>query len=53
VPAAQISFDDGKRFPADGSNMTPTMLEVAEDGPARGAATILLMHHERATLAGA
>jgi len=50
VPAAEISFDD-ERFRADGSNLTPTMLEVAEMARAKGRDD-LLSHHERATLPG-
>jgi len=50
VPAAQISFDD-ERFRADGSNMTPTVLEVAEMARQKGRDD-LLVHHERATLPG-
>mgnify|MGYP003626763723 CR=1 FL=1 len=48
VPAAEISFDD-ERFRAEGSNLTPTMLEVAERARAKGRDD-LLTHHERATL---
>ncbi|WP_299150280.1 xanthine dehydrogenase family protein molybdopterin-binding subunit [uncultured Tateyamaria sp.] len=44
VPAAEITFDD-ERFRAEGSNMTPTMLEVAE--MARGKGRDDLMVHER------
>ena len=44
VPASEISFDD-ERFRADGSNMTPTMLEVAE--MARDKDRADLMVHER------
>lgn len=50
VPAAEISFDD-ERFRADGSNLTPTMLEVAEMAREKGRDD-LLSHHERATLPG-
>ncbi|WP_372988981.1 xanthine dehydrogenase family protein molybdopterin-binding subunit [Sulfitobacter sp.] len=50
VPASQISFDD-ERFRADGSNMTPTMLEVADLAREKGRDD-LLVHHERATLPG-
>lgn len=48
VPAAEISFDD-ERFRADGSNLTPTMLDVAEMAREKGRDD-LLSHHERATL---
>ena len=48
VPAAEISFDD-ERFRAEGSNLTPTMLEVAEMAREKGRDD-LLTHHERATL---
>lgn len=48
VPAAEITFDD-ERFRADGSNLTPTMLEVAEMAREKGRDD-LLTHHERATL---
>jgi Aerobic-type carbon monoxide dehydrogenase, large subunit CoxL/CutL homologs len=48
VAASEISFDD-ERFRAEGSNMTPTMLEVAEMARAKGRDD-LLTHHERATL---
>ena len=48
VPAAEISFDD-ERFRAEGSNLTPTMLEVADMARAQGRDD-LLTHHERATL---
>ncbi|MFK7837064.1 MAG: xanthine dehydrogenase family protein molybdopterin-binding subunit [Sulfitobacter sp.] len=48
VPAAEISFDD-ERFRAEGSNLTPTMLEVAEMAREKGRDD-LLSHHERATL---
>lgn len=48
VPASEISFDD-ERFRAEGSNMTPTMLEVAEMARDKGRDD-LLTHHERATL---
>ncbi len=50
VPASEISFDD-ERFRADGSNMTPTMLEVAQMARDKGRDD-LLVHHERATLPG-
>ncbi len=48
VPASEISFDD-ERFRSDGSNLTPTMLEVAEMARDKGRDD-LLSHHERATL---
>ncbi len=48
VRATEISFDD-ERFRADGSNLTPTMLEVAEMAREKGRDD-LLSHHERATL---
>ncbi|MCZ4256932.1 xanthine dehydrogenase family protein molybdopterin-binding subunit [Sulfitobacter sp. G21635-S1] len=48
VAASEINFDD-ERFRAEGSNMTPTMLEVAEMARAKGRDD-LLTHHERATL---
>ncbi len=48
VPASEISFDD-ERFRAEGSNLTPTMLEVAEMAREKGRDD-LLTHHERATL---
>lgn len=44
VPAAEISFDD-ERFRAEGSNMTPTMLEVAEMARDKGRDDLLV--HER------
>lgn len=50
VPAAQIDFDD-ERFRAEGSNLTPTMLEVAQMARDKGRDD-LLTHHERATLDG-
>jgi carbon-monoxide dehydrogenase large subunit len=50
VPAAQIAFDD-ERFRTDGSNLTPTMLEVADMARRKGRDD-LLSHHERATLDG-
>ncbi|MEH6521595.1 xanthine dehydrogenase family protein molybdopterin-binding subunit [Sulfitobacter sp.] len=50
VPATEISFDD-ERFRAEGSNLTPTMLEVAEMAREKGRDD-LLSHHERATLDG-
>ena len=48
VPASQISFDD-ERFRADGSNLTPTMLEVAQMARDKGRED-LLSHEERTTL---
>ncbi|XDA96940.1 xanthine dehydrogenase family protein molybdopterin-binding subunit [Sulfitobacter sp. LCG007] len=48
VDASAISFDD-ERFRAEGSNETPTMLEVAEMARAKGRED-LLVHEERATL---
>ena len=48
VPATEISFDD-ERFRTEGSNLTPTMLEVAEMAREKGRDD-LLNHHERATL---
>jgi carbon-monoxide dehydrogenase large subunit len=48
VPAAEISFDD-ERFRADGSNMTPTMLEVAAMAREKGRDE-LLVHERRVTL---
>ncbi|KIN63907.1 Dehydrogenase [Sulfitobacter noctilucicola] len=48
VPASEISFDD-ERFRAEGSNLTPTMLEVAEMAREKGRDD-LLSHQERATL---
>ncbi len=50
VPAAEIAFDD-ERFRAEGSNLTPTMLEVAQMAREKGRDG-LLSHHERATLPG-
>jgi aerobic carbon-monoxide dehydrogenase large subunit len=50
VPAAEISFDD-ERFRAEGSNLTPTMLEVAQMARDKDRDD-LLTHHERATLPG-
>ena len=49
VPAAEISFDD-ERFRAEGSNMTPTMLEVAELAREKGRDD-LMVHERRVTLA--
>ncbi|MDW4497056.1 xanthine dehydrogenase family protein molybdopterin-binding subunit [Sulfitobacter sp. D35] len=48
VAASAIRFDD-ERFRAEGSNETPTMLEVAEMARAKGRDD-LLVHEERATL---
>ena len=48
VEAAAISFDD-ERFRAEGSNLTPSMLEVAEMARAAGR-NDLLVHEERAKL---
>ncbi|MEM8693535.1 MAG: xanthine dehydrogenase family protein molybdopterin-binding subunit [Pseudomonadota bacterium] len=48
VPASGISFDD-ERFRADGSNLTPTMLEVAEMAREQGRDD-LLTHEARAKL---
>ncbi|WP_299740271.1 xanthine dehydrogenase family protein molybdopterin-binding subunit [uncultured Roseobacter sp.] len=48
VPASEISFDD-ERFRADGSNLTPTMLEVAEMARTKGRDD-LLVHEARVTL---
>ncbi|MEM9575878.1 MAG: xanthine dehydrogenase family protein molybdopterin-binding subunit [Pseudomonadota bacterium] len=48
VPASEISFDD-ERFRADGSNLSPTMLEVAEMARDKGRDD-LLSHDARATL---
>ncbi|MGB5863807.1 MAG: xanthine dehydrogenase family protein molybdopterin-binding subunit [Sulfitobacter sp.] len=48
VPAAEISFDD-ERFRADGSNLTPTMLEVAQMAREKSRDD-LMSHQERATL---
>jgi carbon-monoxide dehydrogenase large subunit len=50
VPAAEITFDD-ERFRAEGSNLTPTMLDVAEMAREKGRDD-LLVHHERAQLPG-
>ncbi|MFT6677020.1 MAG: carbon-monoxide dehydrogenase large subunit [Sulfitobacter sp.] len=50
VPASAIEFDD-ERFRAEGSNLTPTMLEVADMARDKGRDD-LLTHHERATLPG-
>ncbi len=48
VPASEISFDD-ERFRAEGSNLTPTMLEVAEMAREKGRAD-LLTHEENKAL---
>ncbi|MCV3272565.1 xanthine dehydrogenase family protein molybdopterin-binding subunit [Roseobacter sinensis] len=48
VPASEIAFDD-ERFRAEGSNLTPTMLEVAEMARDKGR-NDLLVHEGRATL---
>ena len=48
VAADEIGFDD-ERFRAPGSNLTPTMLEVAEMARAEGR-TELLSHEARTTL---
>ncbi|MEP1765245.1 MAG: xanthine dehydrogenase family protein molybdopterin-binding subunit [Sulfitobacter sp.] len=48
VPAAEISFDD-EQFRAEGTNLTPNMLEVAEMAREKGRDD-LLTHHARATL---
>ena len=48
VPASEISFDD-ERFRADGSNLTPTMLEVAEMAREKGRDD-LMVHEERTKL---
>ncbi|MEP2640622.1 xanthine dehydrogenase family protein molybdopterin-binding subunit [Roseobacter sp.] len=48
VPASEIRFDD-ERFRADGSNLTPTMLEVAEMAREQGRDD-LLVHEARETL---
>ena len=48
VPASAISFDD-ERFRAEGSNLTPTMIEVAEMARDRGRDD-LLTHQARAKL---
>jgi carbon-monoxide dehydrogenase large subunit len=50
VPAAEIGFDD-ERFRAEGSNLTPTMLEVAEMAREKGRED-LLSHEQRAKLPG-
>ncbi|MEM9700411.1 MAG: xanthine dehydrogenase family protein molybdopterin-binding subunit [Pseudomonadota bacterium] len=48
VPAGEISFDD-ERFRVPGSNLTPSMLDVADMAREQGRDD-LLSHHERATL---
>lgn len=48
VPSQSIEFDD-ERFRADGSNLTPSMLEVAQMAREKGRED-LLSHDERATL---
>jgi len=48
VPASEISFDD-ERFRAEGSNLTPTMLDVAEMARDKGRDD-LLVHERRVTL---
>jgi carbon-monoxide dehydrogenase large subunit len=48
VEASAVKFDD-ERFRAEGSNLTPTMLEVADMARAKGR-NDLLTHHERASL---
>ncbi|MEM8654046.1 MAG: xanthine dehydrogenase family protein molybdopterin-binding subunit [Pseudomonadota bacterium] len=48
VPASEISFDD-ERFRLEGSNMTPTMLEVADMAREKGRED-LLVHEQRTTL---
>ncbi|MEM6372643.1 MAG: xanthine dehydrogenase family protein molybdopterin-binding subunit [Pseudomonadota bacterium] len=48
VPAAEIAFDD-ERFRAEGSNMTPTMLEVAEMARDKGRDD-LAVHQQTAKL---
>ena len=48
VPVSAVYFDD-ERFRAEGSNLTPTMLDVAEMARAQGRDD-LLTHHERAKL---
>ena len=50
VAASDITFDD-ERFRAEGSNVSPTMMEVAEMARAKGRDD-LLSHHERASLPG-
>jgi len=48
VPASEISFDD-QQFRIEGSNMTPTMLEVADLARERDRSD-LLVHEKRTTL---
>ncbi len=48
VPASEITFDD-EQFRADGSNMTPTMLEVADMAREKGRDD-LLVHERRVAL---
>ncbi|SFE42471.1 carbon-monoxide dehydrogenase large subunit [Sulfitobacter brevis] len=50
VAASAVNFDD-ERFRVEGTNATPTMLEVAEMAREKGRDD-LLTHHERATLPG-
>jgi carbon-monoxide dehydrogenase large subunit len=50
IPAAEIAFDD-ERFRAEGSNLTPTMLDVAQMAREKGR-NDLLTHEERTTLPG-
>jgi aerobic carbon-monoxide dehydrogenase large subunit len=50
VAAAKVAFDD-ERFRADGSNLTPTMVEVAEMARAKGR-TDLLSWEKRSKLPG-
>ncbi|MEM6890030.1 MAG: xanthine dehydrogenase family protein molybdopterin-binding subunit [Pseudomonadota bacterium] len=50
VPASEITFDD-ERFRAEGSNLTPTMLEVADMAREQGRDD-LLTHEARTTLPG-
>lgn len=48
VPASDIAFDD-ERFRIEGSNMTPTMLEVADMAREKGRGD-LLVHEQRTKL---
>lgn len=48
VPASEISFDD-EQFRIEGSNMTPTMLEVADMAREKGRED-LLVHEQRTKL---
>ncbi|MEM6759387.1 MAG: xanthine dehydrogenase family protein molybdopterin-binding subunit [Pseudomonadota bacterium] len=48
IPAAHISFDD-ERFRIDGSNLTPTMIELSEMARAAGRDD-LLVHEKRTAL---